>query len=59
MLRVYLTDVEHFAEMNEIYDAYFAEQGLTAPPAARTTVYVGLPPGLLIEIDALAVLDRP
>lgn len=56
MLRVYLTDVDHFAEMNEIYDAYFEEQGLTQPPAARTTVYVGLPPGLLIEIDALAVL---
>lgn len=56
MLRVYLTDVGHFAELNEIYDAYFAEQGLTQPPAARTTVYVGLPPGLLVEIDALAVL---
>ncbi|MEU8519607.1 RidA family protein [Streptomyces sp. NBC_01216] len=56
MMRVYLTDVGHFAEMNEIYDAYFEEQDLKAPPAARTTVYVGLPPGLLIEIDALAVL---
>ncbi|MGP3683347.1 RidA family protein [Streptomyces sp. IBSNAI002] len=56
MMRVYLTDVEHFAEMNALYNAYFEEQGLTAPPAARTTVYVGLPAGLLIEIDALAVL---
>jgi enamine deaminase RidA (YjgF/YER057c/UK114 family) len=56
MIRVYLTDVDHFAEMNDLYDAYFEEQGLTQPPAARTTVYVGLPPGLLIEIDALAVL---
>ncbi|CAL9513837.1 2-iminobutanoate_2-iminopropanoate deaminase [Streptomyces sp. enrichment culture] len=56
MIRVYLTDVDHFAEMNEIYNAYFEEQGLTQPPAARTTVYVGLPAGLLIEIDALAVL---
>lgn len=56
MLRVYLTDTAHFAEMNEIYNAYFEEQGLQAPPAARTTVYVGLPAGLLIEIDALAVL---
>ncbi|MFE6103498.1 RidA family protein [Streptomyces laurentii] len=56
MMRVYLTDVAHFAEMNEIYNAYFEEQGLTAPAAARTTVYVGLPKGLLIEIDALAVL---
>lgn len=56
MIRVYLTDVDHFAEMNALYNAYFEEQGLTQPPAARTTVYVGLPAGLLIEIDALAVL---
>ncbi|MFC9848848.1 RidA family protein [Streptomyces sp. NPDC060223] len=56
MIRVYLTDVGHFAELNGIYNTYFEEQGLTAPPAARTTVYVGLPAGLLIEIDALAVL---
>ncbi|MFI9648650.1 RidA family protein [Streptomyces sp. NPDC052040] len=56
MIRVYLTDVDHFAELNEIYDAYFDEQGLTGPPAARTTVYVGLPAGLLVEIDALAAL---
>ncbi|MFE2098932.1 RidA family protein [Streptomyces sp. NPDC059468] len=57
MIRVYLTDTAHFAEMNEIYNAYFEEQGLTQPAPARTTVYVGLPKGLLIEIDALAVLD--
>ncbi|MGW0554731.1 RidA family protein [Streptomyces sp. NPDC002926] len=56
MTRVYLTDVAHFAEMNEIYNAYFEEQGLKEPASARTTVYVGLPKGLLIEIDALAVL---
>ncbi len=56
MIRVYLTDVDHFAEMNALYNAYFEEQGRTAAPAARTTVYVGLPKGLLIEIDALAVL---
>ncbi|MFJ8847335.1 RidA family protein [Streptomyces cyaneofuscatus] len=57
MMRVYLTDVDHFAEMNEIYNAYFAEQNLKEAPSARTTVYVGLPKGLLIEIDALAVLS--
>lgn len=56
MMRVYLTDTGHFAEMNELYNAYFEKQGLTQPPSARTTVYVGLPGGLLIEIDALAVL---
>ncbi|MGW1772790.1 RidA family protein [Streptomyces sp. NPDC002104] len=57
MLRVYLTDTTHFDEMNEIYNAYFEEQNLKAAPSARTTVYVGLPGDLLIEIDALAVLD--
>ncbi|MDX3633781.1 RidA family protein [Streptomyces europaeiscabiei] len=57
MIRVYLTDVDHFAEMNALYNEYF-DQHLTAVPAARTTVYVGLPAGLLIEIDALAVLDN-
>ncbi|WP_330173880.1 RidA family protein [Streptomyces sp. NBC_01498] len=56
MIRVYLTDVAHFAEMNEIYNAYFEERNLKEAPAARTTVYVGLPAGLLVEIDALAVL---
>ncbi|MFE1978511.1 RidA family protein [Streptomyces hygroscopicus] len=54
MVRVYLTDTGHFAEFNEIYNEFFA--GLKEAPAARTTVYVGLPAGLLVEIDALAVL---
>ncbi|MCP3804247.1 RidA family protein [Allokutzneria sp. A3M-2-11 16] len=52
MIRVYLTDVAHFAEMNEAYGEF-----MTEPYSARTTVYVGLPAGLLIEIDALAVLS--
>jgi enamine deaminase RidA (YjgF/YER057c/UK114 family) len=56
MMRVYLTDVGHFAELNALYNTYFEEQALKEAPAARTTVYVGLPEGLLIEIDALAVL---
>lgn len=54
MVRVYLTDTGHFAEFNELYNGFFAD--LKEPPAARTTVYVGLPAGLLVEIDALAVL---
>lgn len=52
MVRVYLTDTSHFAEFNEVYNQLVKE-----PYAARTTVYVGLPEGLLVEIDALAVLD--
>lgn len=54
MVRVYLTDTGHFAELNAVYDEFFA--GLKGAPPARTTVYVGLPKGLLVEIDALAVL---
>ncbi|TCO53168.1 RidA family protein [Actinocrispum wychmicini] len=52
MLRAYLTDVAHFGEFNEVY-----AEVLGGDYPARTTVYVGLPPGLLVEIDALAVLD--
>lgn len=52
MVRVYLTDPAHFAELNEAYASFLAD-----PYPARTTVYVGLPPGFLVEIDALAVLD--
>lgn len=52
-VRVFLTDSEHFEEMNEVYATFFS-----APPPARTTVYVGLPAGLLVQVDALAVVDR-
>ncbi|EID55802.1 RidA family protein [Saccharomonospora xinjiangensis] len=52
MMRVYLTDTAHFAEFNAVYNELVSE-----PYPARTTVYVGLPARLLVEIDALAVLD--
>ncbi|AQS71496.1 RidA family protein [Streptomyces pactum] len=52
MLRVYLTTPAHLPELNDAYAAAVGE-----PFPARTTVYMQLPPGLLVEIDALAVLD--
>jgi reactive intermediate/imine deaminase len=52
MTRVYLAKPEDFAGMNEVYTHFVNE-----PFPARTTVYVGLPPGMLVEIDVLAVLD--
>ena len=52
MMRVYLTDSTHFGPMNEAYRNSFEE-----PFPSRTTVFVGLPPGMLIELDALAVVD--
>jgi 2-iminobutanoate/2-iminopropanoate deaminase len=51
MLRVYLTRKEDFAEMNAVYEKFVSE-----PYPARTTVFVGLAEGLLVEIDALAVV---
>ena len=52
-VRVFLRLPEQFAEMNDAYAEIFAE-----PYPARTTVYVGLPDGLEVEVDALAVIPR-
>jgi len=48
---VFLAHKEDFEGMNAVYRTFFS-----APPPARTTVYVGLPGALRVEIDALAVL---
>ncbi len=48
---VFLADLADFQEMNQIYQKY-----LTEPYPARTTVQVGLPPGMLIEVDCIALL---
>ncbi len=52
---IYLTDIENYAGMNEVYRRYFPEN-----PPARATLLTGLVvPGLLVEIDAIAALDEP
>lgn len=50
---VFLSDLGNFGQMNEIYRTY-----LTEPYPARTTVQVGLPPGVLIEVDCIAVIPE-
>ncbi|QTD96657.1 RidA family protein [Streptomyces cyanogenus] len=52
LLRVNLTDTAHFADMNSAYQKYWDSEH-----PARTTFYGPLPEGLLVEIEALAVLD--
>jgi 2-iminobutanoate/2-iminopropanoate deaminase len=52
MLHIYLTEEGHFREMNSVLGKFLSE-----PFPARTTVYVELPPGMLVEIDALAVVE--
>ena len=52
-LTVYLTDLSHFARVNEIMATYFAE-----PYPARAAVGVAsLPRGAQIEIDAVLHLE--
>jgi 2-iminobutanoate/2-iminopropanoate deaminase len=46
---VYMTDLQSFAEVNEVYATFF-----DAEPPARVTVEVsGLPKGALVEVDAI------
>ena len=47
---VFLTDLEHFAGMNEVYSRYVGE----TPPARSTIEIAGLPSGALVEIEAIA-----
>ena len=49
---VYLTDINNFAEMNEIYRTKFFD-----PHPARTTIQCVLGPGYIVEIECVAVID--
>lgn len=49
---VYLADMALWESMNEPYRAFFEE-----PFPARSAVAVGLPDGVLVEIEGVAVLD--
>lgn len=50
---IYLADISNFAQMNEIYQQYIRE-----PYPARTTVQAGLPPGVSIEVDCIALVPQ-
>jgi 2-iminobutanoate/2-iminopropanoate deaminase len=55
-VRVYLADKDDFATMNTAYQEFFQDSGASGESLpARTTVAVGLPEGVLVEIEALAV----
>lgn len=48
---VFLTDMDDFAAMNEVYQKYFK----TEPPARSTVGVARLPRGARIEIEAIAI----
>jgi len=49
---VYVTDINDFESMNEVYSEFFPKQ----PPARTTLIVSEFPPGVRIEIDAIALL---
>lgn len=50
---VFLTTMDHFAEMNEVYARHFSAQ----PPARSTVAVAGLPKAALVEIEVVAYVD--
>ncbi|WP_067668958.1 RidA family protein [Nocardia miyunensis] len=59
MLRVYLTEQNDFAAMNDAYGAFVREHTPSGVLPCRTTVFTGLPrPEMLVEIDAVAIISE-
>jgi 2-iminobutanoate/2-iminopropanoate deaminase len=52
---VFLSAIEDFAAMNEVYAGYFGTAG-AVPPARSTVAVKGLPKGALVEIEVVAAL---
>ena len=51
-LTIYMTDLAAFAEVNEVYGSFFADE----PPARVTVGVAQLPRGAYVEIDAVVAL---
>lgn len=50
---IFLSDMKHFAEVNEIYGSYFSKDF----PARETVAVLGLPKNVNVEISLIAVKD--
>jgi 2-iminobutanoate/2-iminopropanoate deaminase len=48
---IYLTDMNDFAAVNEVYGSYFPK----LPPARSTVAVKGLPKGVQVEIEVIAL----
>ncbi len=49
---IFLSSMDHFAKVNEVYAGYFPEE----PPARATVAVAGLPKAVDVEIEAVAVV---
>jgi 2-iminobutanoate/2-iminopropanoate deaminase len=52
-LTVFLTDLSHFAQVNEIFDEFFPDN----PPARSAVQVSALPMNARIEIDAVGLVE--
>ncbi|MFQ5668915.1 MAG: RidA family protein [Acidobacteriota bacterium] len=52
---IFLARMEDFAVVNEVYGSFVTPQ----PPARATVAVSGLPKGVLVEIEAVAVCGDP
>ncbi len=50
---IFLTDMNDFAQVNEVYAGYFSD----VPPARSTVAVSALPKGARVEIDCIAVAE--
>ena len=48
---IFLSDMSHYAAVNEVYGTYFSE----VPPAREAVAVKGLPRGVNVEISGIAV----
>jgi 2-iminobutanoate/2-iminopropanoate deaminase len=48
---IFLSSMDHFAAVNEVYGSYFSD----TPPARSTVAVAGLPRGVDVEIETIAV----
>jgi 2-iminobutanoate/2-iminopropanoate deaminase len=51
---LYLSSMDHFTKVNEVYSRFFPAD----PPARATVAVAGLPRGVDVEIEAVAVDSR-
>jgi 2-iminobutanoate/2-iminopropanoate deaminase len=53
---VYITDMNYFSKMNEVYEKFFSNQ---VPPARSCVEVARLAKGAKVEIEAIALVRKP
>jgi len=54
---IYMTDLQLFGDVNTAYAEFFAQEGVSEPPARAIAEVAALPLKALIEIEVIALLE--